>query len=62
MTGRSRSEAIEWARKCDGKRRFVAEQPAVQEALKVNRREKGRNLKAYPCEFCHHWHIGHSRD
>jgi len=24
------------------------------------RRDKGRLIHAYKCQFCHHWHVGHT--
>ncbi len=45
------------ARSCDGKRRYVTRKGAKSRAHRVS---KLTGLRAYKCDFCEFWHLGHS--
>jgi hypothetical protein len=46
-----------YARQCAGKKRHASERRA-QEWAKKTQRDTGLPMKAYPCPFCHQWHVG----
>ena len=44
---------------CKGKQVYGSEEQAKEVARFIGRR-RGDYMVAYRCEFCHHWHHGHS--
>jgi hypothetical protein len=46
-------------RSCLGKRRFICEETARQQAQKAGR-EIRESMECYHCVECGYWHIGHS--
>jgi hypothetical protein len=43
---------------CLGKSRFPTRRSAKKRANQI-RRTGGPAMRAYPCHFCHHFHVGH---
>lgn len=43
---------------CTGKTRFLTRRAAKRRANQI-RRNGGDAMRAYPCDFCPAWHLGH---
>lgn len=52
IVSRRPSEALEWARRCDGKFRHTTEHEAAEHAKRLNRQHRRTNAGAYFCQFC----------
>lgn len=44
-----------------GKQTYMMKSEARHIALQMNRKNLGRAMKAYRCDWCEHFHVGHSR-
>ena len=52
-------KAIGRDKTCGRKIDYKTEQKAIESATRMNLKPNTRNiLEAYPCAFCHGWHIG----
>jgi hypothetical protein len=58
---RELSDALERARRCDGKQRWNSKHDADVQAQRLNRASRKLNCQSYPCRFCGGWHVGHKR-
>lgn len=50
------------ARRCTGKKRNATEQAALAHIARLIERlgAAADAYQAYPCQYCHGWHVGHA--
>jgi uncharacterized membrane protein YgcG len=49
------------ARSCDGKRRYRTKRGADGVVLEIARQQRDESIRAYKCQFCGYWHVGHRK-